>query len=117
MHNTLERLQRKAARIVLKTSCSDVALESLKWGNLYNRRNEHILKLVNKCLRGCTPQHFKQYFTYNRDTMTRTTRQSNLLHLPRVRHETTKNRSFIMGVLFLIVLNDHVNIDFIGYSF
>ena len=43
--------------------------------------------------------------------MTRTTRQSNLLHLPR------RNSSFIMGVLFLIVLNNHVNIDFIGYSF
>ena len=50
--NTLERLQRRAARIVLKTSSSDVALESLKWGNLYNRRNEHVLKLVNKCLKG-----------------------------------------------------------------
>ena len=92
--NTLERLQRRVARIVLKTFSSDVALESLKWGNLYNRRNEHILKLVNKCLKGCTPQHFKQYFTYNRDIMTRTTRQSNLLHLPRVRLETTKKSFF-----------------------
>ena len=71
--NTLERLQRRAARIVLKTASSDVALEGLKWGNLYNRRNEHILKLVDKCLKGCTPQHFKQYFRYNRDIMTRTT--------------------------------------------
>ena len=71
--NTLERLQRRAARIVLKTASSNVALEGLKWGNLYNRRNEHILKLVNKCLKGCTPQHFKQYFTYNLDIMTRTT--------------------------------------------
>ena len=97
--NTLERLQRRAARIVLKTSSSDVALESLKWGNLYNRRNEHILNLVNKCLKGCTPQHFKQYFTYNRDIMTRTTRQSNLLHLPRVRLETTKKSFFYNGCI------------------
>ena len=97
--NTLERLQRRAARIVLKISSSDVALESLKWGNLYNRRNKHILKLVNKCLKGCTPQHFKQYFTYNRDIMTRTTRQSNLLHLPRVRLETTKKSFFYNGCI------------------
>ena len=97
--NTLERLQRRAARIVLKTASRDVALESLKWGNLYNRRNEHILKLVNKCLKGCTPQHFKQYFTYNRDIMTRTTRQSNLLHLPRVRLEATKKSFFYNGCI------------------
>ena len=78
---------------------------------------EHILKPVNKCLKGCTPQHFKQYFTYNRDIMTRTTRQSNLLHLPRVRLETTKKSFFYNGCIVLIVLNDHVNIDFIGYLF
>ena len=41
-HNT-RKLQE-----LLKTSSSDVALE-----NLCNRRNEHILKRVNKCFKGC----------------------------------------------------------------
>ncbi len=93
----MERLQRRAAIIVLKTSSSDVALESLKWDSLGIRRNEHVLKLVNKCLKGYIPQYFKKYFTYNRDIVTRVTRQSNLLHLPRVRLETTKKSFFYNG--------------------
>ncbi len=59
-NNTLECLQRRAARIVLKTSSSDVALESLKWDSLDIRRNEHIVKLVNKCLKGYIPQYLKK---------------------------------------------------------
>ena len=95
-NNTLERLQRRAAIIVLKTSSSDVVLESLKWDSLGIRRNEHVLKLVNKCLKGYIPQYLKKYFTYW-DIVTRVTRQSNVLHLPRVRLETTKKSFFYNG--------------------
>ena len=65
-NNALECLHRRAARIILKTSGSDVALESLKWDSLENRCNMHILKLINKCLKGLMPQYFEHYLTYNR---------------------------------------------------
>ena len=44
------------------------------------------------------PQYFKHYFSYNRDIVTRITRQSDLLHLPRIRLETTKKAFFITVV-------------------
>ena len=43
---SLEALQRRAGRIVIKTSRSDTAMEALKWQSLGTRRNEHIFKLV-----------------------------------------------------------------------
>ena len=50
----LERLQRRAARIVLKTvhlSTQDMA-SSLGWDPLKTRREKHIVKLVKNCLDG-----------------------------------------------------------------
>ena len=43
---TLETLQKRAGRIVIKTSSSDTAMKSLNWPSLRSgRRDEHILKL------------------------------------------------------------------------
>ena len=45
---TLETLQKRVGRIVIKTSRSDTAMKALRWPSLRSRRDEHILKLVRK---------------------------------------------------------------------
>ena len=76
----LDYLQRRAFKIVSRSTDSDKALMDLKWPELQSRRDEHTFKLVNKCISGNCPQFFKQYFNFNNTR----TRQRNLLHLPRV---------------------------------
>ena len=93
----LERLQRRAARIVCKSNCSDVALEHLQWSALADRRDMHVYKLVNKCLKENVPQFLINYFTFNRDRVSRRTRQSNLLYVPKVKLEGTKKSFFYNG--------------------
>ena len=98
----LERLQRRAARIVCKSNRSDVALKHLQWPTLADRRYMHVYKIVNKCLKKNVPQYLINYFIFNRDRVSQRTRQSNLLHMPEVKLEGTKKSVFfIMAVLFL----------------
>ena len=47
----LEKLQRRAARIVMKSNSSDKSLEYLKYENLSDRREKHVLALVKKVLK------------------------------------------------------------------
>ena len=54
---SLERLQRRAARIVTKIDSSDSALVKLNWETLNHRRKKYVLKLVQKCLKKQVP-HF-----------------------------------------------------------
>ena len=96
---SLERLQRRAAKIVSKMGDSDKAMEYLKWPSLETRRENHVNKLVKRCIKGQCPQFFKNYFTFNRSVHNRTTRQMNKLHLPRVRTDIAKNS----GILLLIM--------------
>ena len=94
---TLETLQTCVARIVIKTSSSDTAMKALKWPSLRSRRDENILKLVRKCIHGRCPQYFKNYFVFNKDICARSTRQSNLLHLPARRTEVAKRSFYYHG--------------------
>ena len=87
---TLETLQKGVGRIVIKTASGDTAMKALKWPSLRPRRDEHILKLLRKCIHGRCPQCLKNYFVFNKDICTRSTRQSNLLHLPAIRTEVVK---------------------------
>ena len=95
----LERLQRRAARVVFKVNSSDVALNSLRWSTLEHRRALHVYLLVNKCLKKCVPQFLIDYFTFNRDRCLRRTRQSNLLHVPKVKLETAKRSFYYNGCI------------------
>ena len=72
---TLETLQNCVGRIVIKTLCSDTAMKALKWPSLRSRRDEHILKLVRKCIHGRCPQYLKNYFLFNKDICARSTRR------------------------------------------
>ena len=60
----LERLQRSAARIMLKTvhlSTKDMA-SGLGWDPLKMRREKQIIKLVRNCIDGQAPGYFSDYF-------------------------------------------------------
>ena len=60
----LERLQRRAARIALKTvhlSTEDMAASSLGWDPLKTRRERHIIKLVKNRLDGQAPSYFSDF--------------------------------------------------------
>ena len=57
----LDRAQRRAAKIVLKTTDSDDE-KNLKWLPLSMRRDMHTINLTFKCLKGSPPMFFKAYF-------------------------------------------------------
>ena len=52
---SMEALQRRAARILMKTTDNDSAMDNLKWPTLEHRRRKHILNLVEKCIKGHCP--------------------------------------------------------------
>ena len=94
----LEKIQRRVARVVMKVGCSHDALNDLRWETLKNRREQHVFKLVKKCVNGTIPQFLANYFSFNREVKVRTTRQSNLLYLPKVRTEMPKKSFYYNGV-------------------
>lgn len=57
--SSLERLQRRAAKIVSRMSDSDRALGYLKWPSLVNKRESHVDELVKRCIKGRRPQFLK----------------------------------------------------------
>lgn len=95
--NSLEKLQRRAARVVCKSNDSDSAMDFLKWGTLLKRGEHHIFNIVSKCISGNCPQFFRNYFNFNKNISQRATRQSDHLHLPRVRTEIAKRSFYYNG--------------------
>ena len=93
----IERLQRRAARIVMQTDSSDDALDHLGYVSLELRRETHVLKLVKKCLNKRCPQFLMDYFHFNRDVLPRRTRQSDRLRLPTIKLEGTKKAFYYHG--------------------
>ena len=102
----IEKLQKRAARIVMKSDSSDNALHNLKWEVLETRRNRHTFNLAKKCLVGCCPNFLRNYFMLNREVVSRMTRQSNMLHTPKVRKEIAKRSFFYNGC---IIYNRHIS--------
>ena len=58
----LNKLQRRAFKLVLNTTDSDKAMEHLRWEPLQQRRENHIFRLTKKCLQGTAPQFFYELF-------------------------------------------------------
>ena len=95
--NSLEKLQRRAAQVVCKSKDSDSAMDSLKWGTLLSRHEHHTFNIVNKCISGNCPQFFSNYFNFNKNISQHATRQSEHIHLPRVRTESAKRSFYYNG--------------------
>ena len=95
--DNIEKLQRRAARIIMQTNSSDEALAHLKYDTLGLRREIRALNLVKKCLNKRCPQFLMDYFYLNRDIVQRKTRQSNHLRLPSIKLECTKKAFYYHG--------------------
>ena len=91
----LDRAQRRAARIVLKTKDSD-AEKNLKWLPLSMRRDMHTINLTFKCLKGSPPMFFKDYFKVFR-TIHNTRGSGQNLLLPKVRTEMARKSFYFNG--------------------
>ena len=90
-HDKLNRAQRRAVKIVLKTKDSD-AEKNLKWLPLSMRRDMHAINLTFKCLKRSPPMFFKDYFMGFR-TIHNTRGSGQNLLLTKVRTEM-KGKSF-----------------------
>ena len=99
---SLQRLERRASKLVSKMNDSDRALDYLKWPSLVNRRESHVNELVKRCIKGHCPQFFENYFTFNGSVHNRTTTEMNMLHLSRVRTDLAKNSFNYNGSVILI---------------
>ena len=66
--NCLESLERRGGRIVLNAAnpFTEQMFTSLGWDTLTRRRENHIVKLVEKCLKGMAPSYFSEYFQLKR---------------------------------------------------
>ena len=95
--DNVEKLQRRAARIIMQTNSSDEALAHLRYETLGLRWETHALNLVKKCLNKRCPQFLMDYFSFNRDIVHRNTRQSNHLCFPSIKLEYTKKAFYYHG--------------------
>ena len=93
----LECLQRRAGRMVLNTAylSTERILTNLGWDTLTRRRENLIVKLFEKCLKGMAPGYFSRYFKLKRhNTHNYDTRKKNNIVINRVKLESTKRAFF-----------------------
>ena len=98
----IERLQRRAARIVYFKAASKLSTDQImtKLGlePLYYRRRTHILRFVDECIANRVPRYLSNYFNVrNRDIHRHKTRNDNDLILQKVNLECTKRTFFYKG--------------------
>ena len=62
---TLQRLQNRAACIVLRRDSSKDTFNVLGWTKLETKQKRHKCVLVYKCLNNLVPQYLSDYFTKN----------------------------------------------------
>ena len=98
----IERLQRRAARIVYFKAApnlsTDQILTKLGWEPLYFRRRTHILRFVNEYISNRVPRYLFNYFNVrNHDIHHYKTRNNNDLFLEKVNLECTKCTFFYKG--------------------
>ena len=79
----LQRLQNRAARIILRRKSSKNAFHLLNWLSLACRRKLRKCSLVFKCLNNLVPKYLTEYFIRNKAFHDYGTRRSNDLHPPK----------------------------------
>jgi len=79
----LQRLQNRAARIILKRDSSRDTFNVLGWTDLETNSKIHKCVLVFKCLHNLVPQYLSNYFIRNYNVHGYNTRRKADLHLPK----------------------------------
>ena len=101
----LERLQRRAARVVYSFKpdiTTESILQNLRWPPLTRSMEKHCVLLVNKCLVGEVPSYFKDYFMLHsqNDNQQRCTRSSITdIILPKFHLDVAKKSFYYHGAL------------------
>ena len=99
----LDRLQRRAARIVYnfrQDLDTDTMLARLRWLALNKCREMHCVLLVNKCLSGVVPQYLSSYFISRSDsnqTLRNTISFSTDLVIPKIKLEVARKSFYYQG--------------------
>ena len=96
--NSLQRLQNRAAHIILRKATTEEAFKMLEWVDLETQRKAHKYISVFKCLNDLVPPYLSNYFIRNH---TYAIRQRNDIHLPNPKLTLGKNTFRFSGaVLF-----------------
>ena len=96
--NSLQRLQNRAAHIILRKAMTEEAFKMLEWVDLETQRKAHEYISVFKCLNDLVPPYLSNYFIRNH---TYAIRQRNDIHLPNPKLTLGKNTFRFSGaVLF-----------------
>ena len=80
---TLQRLQNRAGRIVLRRGSSKDTFNVLGWAEPETKWKRHKCTLVYKCLNNLVPKYLSDYFTRNYNVHSYNTRRRTDLHLPK----------------------------------
>ena len=80
---SLQRLQNRAARIIVRHDSSREALTLLNWTDLETNRKMHKCILIFKCLHELVPEYLSNYFVRNYSFHCYNTRRRSDLHLPK----------------------------------
>ena len=82
----LQRLQNRAAHIILQCGSSQNTFRLMKWINLASRRKMHKCIQVFKCQNNFVPGYLRDYFVKNSSFHSYNTRRKHDLHLPNLKH-------------------------------
>ena len=99
--DSLQRLQNRAASIIMRRNRSREAIDILGWMNLSVQRKVNKCVLVYKSLNGVIPQYFEHYFCKNNQYHNYNTRRNQDIHLPNARLSVGKRTfRFSAAVIF-----------------
>ena len=104
----LQRLQNRAARIILQRESSKNTFHVLNWVDLSTRRKIHKCILVFKCLNNLVPEYLSEYFTRNYNIHSYNTRRKNDLHLPKPNLSLGRKTFRYSGSLLYNALPDRI---------
>ena len=104
----LHRLQKRAARIILRKNTSNDTFCALNWINLASRSKMYKCILVFKCLNNLVPKYLTQYFARNADLHDHATRRSNDLHSPKPKRNMGKKTLKYAGAIYFNSLPNYV---------
>ena len=81
----LQRVQNRAARIIVRRDSTCEALKILGWSNLETIRKRNKSILVYKCLNNLIPQYLSDYFRWNHSFHSYNTRRRENIHPSRLK--------------------------------
>jgi exonuclease III len=105
---SLQKLQNRAARIILQRESSRNTFDILNWVDLSTRRQIHKCVLVFKCLNNLVPEYLSGYFVKNSNIHSYNTRRKDDLHLPKPNLSLGKRSFIYSGSLLYNNLPDRI---------